>query len=85
MPLCTNLAILVVYDVTHSLQRPSVGNFSGGNPEFALPMAKAALLQEVKGLFIETHPEPHKAKSDSASMLPLAKMEALLESCLQVL
>ena len=76
----------VVYDVTHSLQRPSVGNYSGGNPEFALPMAKAAIATGmVKGLFIETHPEPHKAKSDSASMLPLAKMEALLESCLQVL
>jgi len=76
----------VVYDVTHSLQRPSVGNFSGGNPEFVLPMAKAAIATgEVKGLFIETHPEPHKAKSDAASMLPLAKMESLLESCLQVL
>jgi 2-dehydro-3-deoxyphosphooctonate aldolase (KDO 8-P synthase) len=76
----------VVYDVTHSLQRPSVGNYSGGNPEFALPMAKAAIATGmVKGLFIETHPEPQKAKSDSASMLPLAKMEALLESCLQVL
>jgi 2-dehydro-3-deoxyphosphooctonate aldolase (KDO 8-P synthase) len=76
----------VVYDVTHSLQRPSVGNYSGGNPEFALPMAKAAMATGmVKGLFIETHPEPQKAKSDSASMLPLAKMEALLESCLQVL
>ncbi len=76
----------VVYDVTHSLQRPSVGNYSGGNPEFALPMAKAAIATGmVKGLFIETHPEPQKAKSDSASMLPLAKMESLLESCLQVL
>jgi len=76
----------VVYDVTHSLQRPSLGNFSGGNPEFALPMAKAAIATGmVKGLFIETHPEPHKAKSDAASMLPLAKMELLVESCLQVL
>ncbi|HPB19076.1 MAG TPA: 3-deoxy-8-phosphooctulonate synthase [Candidatus Cloacimonas sp.] len=76
----------VVYDVTHSLQRPSLGNFSGGNPEFALPMAKAAIATGmVKGLFIETHPEPHKAKSDAASMLPLAKMESLVESCLQVL
>lgn len=76
----------VVYDVTHSLQRPSVGNYSGGDPEFALPMAKAAIATGmVKGLFIETHPEPQQAKSDSASMLRLAKMEALLESCLQVL
>ena len=63
-----------------------MGNFSGGNPAFVLPMAKAAIAKgEVKRLFIETHPEPHKAKSDSASMLPLAKMESLLESCLQVL
>ena len=76
----------VVYDVTHSLQRPSLGNFSGGNPEFALPLAKAAIATgQVKGLFIETHPEPHKAKSDSASMLPLAEMEFLIQSCLQVI
>ncbi len=76
----------VVYDVTHSLQRPSLGNFSGGNPEFALPLAKAAIATgQVKGLFIETHPEPHKAKSDAASMLPLAEMEFLIQSCLQVI
>lgn len=76
----------VVYDVTHSLQRPSISNFSGGNPEFAYPMAKAAIATgKVKGLFIETHPDPEKAKSDAASMLPLAKMEVLLSDCLRVL
>jgi len=76
----------VVYDVTHSLQRPSLSNISGGNPEYAFPMAKAAIATgKVKGLFIETHPEPEKAKSDAASMLPLGKMESLLDGCLKVL
>jgi 2-dehydro-3-deoxyphosphooctonate aldolase (KDO 8-P synthase) len=75
----------VVYDVTHSLQRPSQGNTSGGNPEFAAMMACAAIATGmVKGLFIETHPEPHKALSDAASMLPLNQMEALLDGCLQI-
>lgn len=75
----------VIYDVTHSLQRPSEGTTSGGNPEYAAMMAKAAIATGmVSGLFIETHPEPHKALSDAASMLALDKVEALLDECLRV-
>jgi 2-dehydro-3-deoxyphosphooctonate aldolase (KDO 8-P synthase) len=75
----------VVYDVTHSLQRPSQGSTSGGNPEYAAMMAGAAVATGMlKGLFIETHPEPAKALSDAASMLPLREMEALLDNCLRI-
>ncbi len=76
----------VVYDVTHSLQKPSQGKTSGGEPQHAIMMAKAALATgKVKGLFLETHPEPAKAKSDAASMLPLNQLEALLEACLRIM
>lgn len=75
----------VVYDVTHSLQRPSQGQTSGGNPEYATMMAKAAVATGMlKGLFIETHPEPAKALSDAASMLPLNNMEALLDASIKI-
>ncbi len=76
----------VVYDVTHSLQRPSQGKTSGGEPGYATMMAKASLATgKVKGLFIETHPQPEKAKSDAKSMLPLSEMEALLDGCLRII
>ncbi len=75
----------VVFDVTHSLQKPSQGNTSGGSPEYAQVMAQAALATGcVSGLFIETHPNPQDALSDSASMLPLNQLPALLESCIRV-
>jgi len=75
----------VVYDVTHSLQRPSLHNVSGGAPEYAPMMARAAMATGmVSGLFLETHPAPHEALSDAASMLPLSKVGGLLDDCLQV-
>ena len=63
----------VIYDATHSLQKPSVGEQSGGNPEFIIPLAKAAIAAGVDGIFFETHPEPAKALSDSATQLELSK------------
>ncbi|MFO7659940.1 MAG: 3-deoxy-8-phosphooctulonate synthase [Candidatus Cloacimonadaceae bacterium] len=75
----------VVYDVTHSLQKPSVTDKSGGSPEFVQMMAQAALATGfVDGLFIETHPHPEKALSDAASMLALDQLPALLKSCIKI-
>ena len=69
----------VVFDVTHSLQRPGgLGTASGGEPALAAMMARAAAAVPVDGFFIETHPEPKKALSDAASMLPLDQLETLL-------
>jgi 2-dehydro-3-deoxyphosphooctonate aldolase (KDO 8-P synthase) len=76
----------VIYDVTHSLQRPGgLGTASGGEPALAAMMSRAAAAIPVDGFFIETHPEPAKAKSDAASMLPLAQLAALLEDVARVL
>ena len=73
----------VIYDVTHSLQRPSIGTTSGGNPELARPMAQAALATGcVDGLFIETHPTPQTALSDAKTMIPLSEMRQLLTACI---
>ncbi|MCF7911991.1 MAG: 3-deoxy-8-phosphooctulonate synthase [Candidatus Cloacimonetes bacterium] len=76
----------VIYDVTHSLQKPSEGKKSGGTPQYAEMMAKAAIATGmVNGLFIETHPEPGCALSDAGSMLPLDKLEHLLDECIKKL
>ncbi len=74
-----DFGIPVVYDVTHSLQRPAANNISDGNPEFVLSMSKAAVATgHLSGLFVETHPNPKEAKSDALSMLPLGEMQELL-------
>ncbi|MGB4309599.1 MAG: 3-deoxy-8-phosphooctulonate synthase [Candidatus Cloacimonadaceae bacterium] len=78
-PIMAESGFPIVYDVTHSLQRPSIGRVSGGAPEYASMMASAAIATGyVQGLFIETHPNPAQALSDAASMLPLNELEALL-------
>jgi 2-dehydro-3-deoxyphosphooctonate aldolase (KDO 8-P synthase) len=70
----------IVFDATHSLQLPSGGaGVSSGQPQYVIPMAKAATAIGVDGLFVETHPEPAKAWSDAAAMLPLERMPLLLE------
>ncbi|MEW5924434.1 MAG: 3-deoxy-8-phosphooctulonate synthase [Candidatus Zixiibacteriota bacterium] len=75
----------VVFDTTHSLQLPGgMGNFSSGQPEFIIPFAKAAVAIGINGLFLETHPEPAKALSDSATMLPLDRLQTFIEQVLKV-
>jgi 2-dehydro-3-deoxyphosphooctonate aldolase (KDO 8-P synthase) len=75
----------VIFDVTHSLQRPgALGNASGGEPALAAMMARAAAAVPVDGFFIETHPDPARALSDAASMLPLDQLAALLDQVLRV-
>ena len=85
----TGLAVMkeagcpVVFDVTHSTQQPAgLGGASGGNPQYAPLLARAALATGcVDGLFIECHPDPRNAKSDAATMLHLEDMAELLAPC----
>ncbi len=75
----------VVFDATHSLQIPGGGGgVSTGQPEYIIPMARAAAAVGIDGLFVETHPDPAKALSDAGAMLPLSKMSELLESVLAI-
>jgi 2-dehydro-3-deoxyphosphooctonate aldolase (KDO 8-P synthase) len=69
----------VIFDATHSVQQPGMGDKSGGKPEFILPLARAAVSIGIDGLFLETHPDPSKALSDADSQLPLSDLEKLLD------
>jgi 2-dehydro-3-deoxyphosphooctonate aldolase (KDO 8-P synthase) len=69
----------VVFDATHSVQLPGgQGASSGGQREFVPVLARAAVASGVAGLFMETHPDPSKAKSDGPNAWPLDRMESLL-------
>lgn len=70
----------VCFDATHSTQRPGEGECSGGRPERAPLLARAAVAAGVQAIFLETHPDPPTAKSDAANMLPLDHALALLKS-----
>ena len=85
LPVMKSLGCPVVFDITHSTQQPAaMGNQSGGNPQYAPLLARAALAAGVDGLFLECHPEPKKAKSDAATMLGLEAVEPLLTQCRQI-
>lgn len=75
----------VVFDATHSTQRPGgLGNASGGAPEFVPVLARAAIAAGADALFIETHPDPKSALSDAASMLPLVQLKSVVEMCQRI-
>jgi len=68
----------VIMDATHSIQQPGSGGRTGGQPAFIKPLAKAAAAIGIDGLFLEVHPNPSEALSDSDSQLPLSELEKLL-------
>ena len=68
-----------ILDVTHSLQQPNQSSgVTGGRPEMIETIARAGIVNNVDGLFIETHFDPSNAKSDGANMLHLDHLEKLL-------
>ncbi|MFT5169915.1 MAG: 2-dehydro-3-deoxyphosphooctonate aldolase (KDO 8-P synthase) [Candidatus Omnitrophota bacterium] len=70
----------IVFDATHSVQQPGgLGETSGGSSEFVALLARCALAAGCDGVFLETHKNPAKAKSDGPNMVPLRKVEALLK------
>ena len=75
----------VVFDATHSTQQPGgLGYASAGRPEMTPILAKAAIAAGANGLFIEVHPEPQKAKSDAACVMPIDWLEDLLKVCKEI-
>lgn len=79
-PLIRSFGYPLLFDATHSLQLPGgQGNSSGGQREFASPLARAAVATGVDGLFIEVHPDPAQALSDASTMIPLHEIEGLLQ------
>ncbi len=75
----------VVFDVTHSVQKPGgQGATSGGAREMVPVLARAGVAAGVAGLFMETHPRPAEAWSDGPNAVPLGRMQALLETLVQL-
>ena len=75
----------VVFDVTHSVQKPGgQGTSSGGAREMVPVLARAGVAAGVAGLFMETHPNPAEAWSDGPNAVPLKHMRALLESLVAI-
>ena len=75
----------VIMDVTHSLQQPNQSNgVTGGKPELIGLISRAAIAAGADGIFMETHPDPSKAKSDGANMLRLDLVEPLLTQLVRI-
>ncbi len=79
LPIMRALGCPVVFDATHSVQQPGgQGTTSGGQREFIPTLLRAAVAAGVDALFLEVHPQPERALSDAATMLPLSQLRALL-------
>ncbi|MGQ0627011.1 MAG: 3-deoxy-8-phosphooctulonate synthase [Phycisphaerales bacterium] len=74
----------VCFDCTHSTQQPGAGEQTGGRPDLGPVLARAAAAVGVHALFVECHPEPRVALSDSATMIPLAEMDRVLTDVARV-
>jgi len=85
LPAMASLGAPVVFDATHSVQRPGgLGTASGGDRAMVPVLARAAVAVGVAAVFIETHEDPDNAPSDGPTMMPLSQMEGLLEQLMAV-
>lgn len=85
LPEMKKLGYPVVFDATHSVQKPGGnGNSTGGNREFVPCLAKAAVAAGADGIFMEVHPNPDRAFSDGMNSLYLDDVEKLLECLLRI-
>jgi 2-dehydro-3-deoxyphosphooctonate aldolase (KDO 8-P synthase) len=85
IPTMRSFGVPVVLDCTHSLQQPNQSSgVTGGRPALIETIARAGIVTGADGLFIETHPNPSEAKSDGANMLPLDRLEGLLERLVKI-
>src|SRR5438128_8621865 len=80
-PIMSEFGVPVVFDVTHSLQLPGgLGHATGGLSQYIEPLARGGVACGVDAVFMEVHEAPERAPSEGPNMLPLERMEALLES-----
>jgi len=74
-----------ILDVTHSVQKPNqINGITGGSPEHIESLAKAGIVNNIDGIFLETHTNPSEAKSDGSNMLDIKKLENLLFKLLKL-
>lgn len=74
----------VIFDATHSVQQPALGEVSGGRREFVPLLIRSALAAGCAGLFLEVHPKPEEALSDGPNMVGLDNLSPLLEQAKEI-
>ena len=75
----------VIFDATHSVQKPgALGDRTGGTREMIPYLARAAVAAGADGVFLETHPDPDNAPSDGPNMIPLDRLAELIRRCQRV-
>ena len=85
LPIMRSLGVPVVFDATHSVQRPGgLGGATGGNRQMVEPLARAAVAIGTDALFFETHPEPDRSPSDGANMIPLAAFAPMIDRLMKL-
>ena len=85
LPIMSKLGYPVIFDATHSVQQPGgMGDRSGGQREFIEYLSRAAVAVGVAGVFIETHQDPDNAPSDGPNMLPINKLDQLLNQLCEI-
>ncbi|MDI9477161.1 MAG: 3-deoxy-8-phosphooctulonate synthase, partial [Bacillota bacterium] len=85
LPIMRGLGYPVVFDATHSVQRPGArGETSGGDREFVPYLSRAAAAVGIDALFMEVHDNPEEALSDGPNMLYLNELEELLQEVLAI-
>ena len=84
-PIMKSFGYPVVFDATHSVQRPSIqGCSSGGDRRFIPPLAAAAVAQRIAGIFMEVHDNPAAAPCDGPNSVPLNQLEELLQYLIEL-
>jgi 2-dehydro-3-deoxyphosphooctonate aldolase (KDO 8-P synthase) len=85
IPILHEMDVPVIFDGTHSAQLPgAAGNITGGQREFIPDMMRGAVSVGIDGLFMEVHPDPPSAKSDSTTQFYLDKTKSLLQNLLKL-
>ena len=85
LPIMRSFGYPVVFDATHSVQKPGgKGTTTGGEREYVSSLAQAAVATGIDGLFLEVHPQPEKALSDSPNMIRLSRLRELLEKLIRI-
>ena len=84
-PVMRSLGFPVMFDATHSVQKPGgQGDRSGGDRSFVLPLIRAAVAVGIDALFMEVHPDPDSAKCDGPNMVPLRRMREVLRQAAEL-
>ena len=85
LPIMRSWGYPVVFDATHSVQKPgSLGNASGGESQYIPLLSRCAVAAGVDAIFLEVHPNPGRALSDGANTLPLKNLENLLKDLIAI-